>query len=65
MESRLLHVATYMLIYAVDDFLYTIILPACWPHNEDARKGGLPANNNEGRYVSERRISISCEIRAK
>ena len=31
----------------------------------DARKGGLPANNNEGRYVSDRRVSISCEIRAK
>ena len=31
----------------------------------DARKGGLPANNNEGRYVSDRRVGISREIRAK
>lgn len=30
----------------------------------DARKGGLPANNNKGRCVSDRHVSISCEIRA-
>ena len=51
-----------------DDIKCTFLLPIPRPYYEKvmlARVACRPNNNNEDRYVSDRGVRISCEIRAK